>query len=217
MSRKPKHPHRHTGKVIPLRTVEMVEKDVHKGVRKPGSADVTLEYWHNAIDQIWAAESALVKTDEDIPLFRDRVAVLSEAKTWLAMFERQWADDDGNDQAVSAKDAKMLAYNAVRVGFLIHQAMTRLLENSVVDGMEQYQRAKERGIENDGGGFKIDRETLLAEMKKAASRYPSANQKRLCEIVAENVSTADRSIGGERLRDFLQDHKIRAAEYKPKK
>lgn len=216
MSRKPKHPYRHSGKLVPIRTAEQITAEV-KATIAEGNFDAvpTLDRYRHFIALMVQAEIDMA--GDDVKERKRRTAALAEASAWLDLMETWWKDDDGNDTSLSADDAKRLAFNAVRVGIALGKAQWRLMEGCAVDALETSMRAAEQAEKNKGTGVKLDRKTLLAEMKKAAVTYASANQKRLCEIVAKKVSTPDRTIGGERVRQLLRELKISVSDYKPKK
>jgi hypothetical protein len=216
MSRKPKHPYRHSGKLAPIRTAEHINADVQAAIEGDNFNQVpTLDRYRRFIALMVQAENDMA--GDDMEELKKRTAALAEASAWLDLMETWWKDDAGNDTSLSADDAKRLAFNAVRVGMLLGKAQWRLMEGYAVDALDVAENAARQAEKNKGRGYSPDRKTLLAEMKKAAVAYPSANQKRLCEIVAKKVSTPDRTIGGERLRQLLRDRKISVSDYKPKK
>lgn len=215
MSRKPKHPYRHSGKLLLIREAEQIEAEA-EAASQPGAERVvpSLDYFRQVVATLFFVEMDMA--GDDIDELKRRTATLAEAGAWINLLERFWTDDNGADQPVSADDAKVLAFNALRVGMLLAKAQWRLMEGFAVDALDVAENAAKQAEQNKGKGFQLDRETLLAEMKKAAVMHRSANQRRLCEIVANKVSTKDRKIGGERVKQLLNTHKIKATDYKPK-
>lgn len=216
MSRKPKHPYRHSGKLLPIRTAEHITAEVQEKIDSADTPSVpTLDCYKRFIELMIQAERDMA--GDDMAELRKRTAVLAEASAWIQLMESWWQDENGQDKAITADDAKRLAFNAIRVGIMLGKSQWRLIEGFAVDALELAENAARQAEQNRGKGIQLDRKTLLMEMKKAANMHRSANQRRLCEIVAGKVSTPDRKIGGERVRQLLKTHEIRASDYKPKK
>ena len=90
---KKKHPHRHTGKIIPLRTKEQSENDFRKAVGNFGG----LEYWFEKAEAIKDLQLRLVQNQGDIEVFKDRVSQVGEALSYLEWVQSKIAIDENTD------------------------------------------------------------------------------------------------------------------------
>ncbi len=215
MARKNRGPYEHSGKIIKHRTANQIESEVASSAERLQSGlppiTVTLDYYRDAIEWIYAAEVLLFESagEAERQTFEDRTSPLKECRAWIELFEKQCSEP------LSEDDARALAYNAMSVGMKIAQCNFRLLEASAVVGMDAHNRGKVRSEENAKGAFHISREDLLTALKAAHRKYPNKNQKELCEHVATAIGG---EIGGEQLRKkFIQkEYKIAKAEYAAK-
>ncbi len=137
-----------------------------------------------------------------------KAKVDSEAMSLLAQIFtlRSLMEDDR-----TTKREKEIALRAFAAGIAYRTLLFRLVEDDCVVGKER--KASATSMRSSKQSFDPSRDQLLKWMKQAARKYPGLNQKDLCaKVAAENGF----HIGGERVRQKLRDHKITAAEYKPK-
>jgi hypothetical protein len=199
---------------MPLRTADDIKTDIAEalqGFEAGRSAErPSLNFWRDMIKQIAQNELELVQSEQDRDAHRDRTAVLAECLAWLDLFQQRYLHDaNGNPIDVTHDDATMLAYNAIRVGFLMGQSSLRApMESLAVEGLAQSERGRERAEVNRKRAFSITRDQLLAKCREKYRKH-QCTQKRLAEYVA-----ADLPIGRERVRKLMQEYGIKKDDYK---
>lgn len=204
--RKRKHPHRHTGKAIPVRTIEQIAAD-HVSI---GDEKVSIDFWRDAVLKLQQAELAMVHNRTDAETYKQRTAVLAECMTWLDWFEnRVWRDEAGNLQPVSAEDAELLAHNAIRVGLLIGRAEAAIgLEPWAGDGYEHSERARQNlDKHRQAKGPAVGHAELLRLCREFYRLHQCARRK-----LAEHVATK-LPIGRDRVLQLVKQHGIKKADY----
>lgn len=214
MARKKRGPYEHSGKLITHRTAKQIESEVATSIERLRSGippvTVTLDFYRDAIEWIYAAEQVLFESAGEAgrQTFDDRTSPLRECRAWIQLIEKQCGEP------LSENDARALAYNAMRIGWLISRCEFRLIEASAVDGMDQYHRGKVLAESKLEQAFSVTRDELLSAMKAAYIKHGKPNQKDLCDYVATALGG---EIGGVQLRKkFLQGYKITKAEYAAK-
>jgi hypothetical protein len=200
MARKKRSPYAHSGKLFKLQTVEQIESQAENVGNIP-----TLDWFKETISLLYAAEQVLFEDNpgSDPAIYEQRVAAIRECEAFMKLVEKQ------SKLPQDAIGSQFLTYNAMQLAWKISLCRYRLLEQSAVDGMDQYNRAMELAESNTGSGFNPSRADLLAMLREAVKRYPGLNQKELCVRIAN-----DKPVGGETIRKLLQSYKIRASEYK---
>jgi hypothetical protein len=111
------------------------------------------------------------------------------------------------DCHLSDRKTKFAILNAFKVGVLSITLLDRRHEHSIFIGKtmkKQGSKLKETRKER----WNISRTKLLTLCKKHHS--VGCNQKELCQRIADGIKV----VGAETVRDRLQEHKIRASEYK---
>ncbi|MCO8125076.1 hypothetical protein NHH03_25290 [Stieleria sp. TO1_6] len=202
--KKRKHPHRHTGKVLPLRTESQVKEEIVVSAQKPN-----LNKWRDCISAIVQSELEFVEDESDMRQFKDRTAELAEAMAFLDLIQQRYLHDkNGNPVDVSNVDATFLANNAIRAGYLIGKSAARAsMEAHAVEGLEQSERGLRQAKANAAGKSTVTRDELLALCKAAYQRH-QCNQRELFEHVAAKLP-----VKKDRVKALMQEHGIKKKDY----
>ncbi|MDV6034053.1 MAG: hypothetical protein F9B45_28960 [Phycisphaera sp. RhM] len=204
MGRKRKHPHRHTGKIVPLRTAERIKREVETSRGRP-----KLSVWRDMVYAVMEQELALVNDESDREMYKERTAVLAEVMATLDMIQQRYLHDkNGNPTDVTHEDAEFVTYHALRAGYLLSNAAARVaMEQYAVEGVEHSDRGRQQAERNAARKKKTTRDELL-QLCRDFYRLHRCSRRQLAEHVATKLSVSEG-----RVRQLMSEYKIFKSDY----